>query len=164
MTVADLLARQQAEPDAVVLVLNNMFSSKIEYRQIVAVFDTLDMAQAFERACRLPRDPSKPHNATLTSYTTRRVDYPRVGTEIQDKMVRSYRPDSILWDFNTPFHRDAPFQEATTDLDLYSIPQNPIAPTGPIVMEHPERHLIEESIALLALWHESGDWAPFTVD
>lgn len=138
MSIEQLLEIQQVlerEPLAFILVANSVWGRN-EDAELVALFDTLEQAQAYEKACRLPEP--------IVQLIYRRVDtLTEIGVERHDyPMSRSYRPDSLLWDFNPPFdHGQGPtcgiyvptFSRAPVGFDYAGCPKNPEPPSGPIV-------------------------------
>lgn len=124
MTIADVLAmRQQLEAfmanNTAVMLLANPVMSRYETRVPVAAFDNLGLLEAYLKSSALPAIPNA-HNV-----------YRRDG------VFRSWRPDSVLWDYNGGLS----FQTVGrwNDLDVAPmcpwvnygyIPFNPVPPTG----------------------------------
>ena len=156
MSVDQLLKIQEvlkSEPTAYVLVANSIWQ-RAEHYAIVAIFDTLEMVEAYEKAAQLPD--------TISEKVIRSIDtYTETGKRVEANMFRSYRPDSLLWDCNKPEQNGAALtcstygilmvSEARIGDDYSHIPQNPEPPSGPI--EWPDDiRLDDESKEKIATW------------
>lgn len=97
---------------AIVLVANSVWG-RAENVTAIAVFDSRQMAEAYELASRLPAGRN------------------------EDDRWRTYRPDSLLWDYNmgTYFrglgsNPKGMFHPALPWVDLSSLPRNPPPPAS----------------------------------
>lgn len=116
-------AVEDSGPHAFIIVANPVWG-RCESENLIAIFDTKEMADAYMAASRLPEP---------------------VVTE--DKIRRIFRPDSLLYDFNP--HRGGfndndnqivvPLNNATF---FWQCTENPTPPSGPVppmrLLDHPQ--------------------------
>lgn len=94
-------------PRAWILMANPVWG-RMETINNIALFDTIEQAMNYEKACRLPAPVSTP-----------------------DGIMRSYRPDSLLYDYNTIFSFD-PMRPWMVYLNVVENPTIPLGDLPPV--------------------------------
>lgn len=110
-------ARYKASPEIWAIVCNPMHD-KAEVVRCVAVFDTAAQANEYVRQSRLP-----------------------VKVRTADGMIRTFRPDSLLFDYNHEHwdHGDLIVWPVVNAVFAWDCAENPAPPAGPVpVMEGSE--------------------------
>jgi hypothetical protein len=106
-SVAAFLEAREQLPVCYALVMNSIWQ-RAEHQAIVALFDTREMADAYEQACRLPDSES-------VQYGDRR-------------MWLSYRDGTLLRECNRPYDSEPHIIVAPVDMDYRFTPINPEPP------------------------------------
>lgn len=100
-------------PRAWVLLANPVWGSTETVNKI-ALFDTREQAEAYGRASELPKPANPDDHKTKDSY------------------YRTFRPDSLLWDYNPTAHDGHMIQPAIPWFRYDGVIQNPVPPSGPV--------------------------------
>ena len=101
-------------PRAWVLRANPVWGRSETVNQI-ALFDTKEAAEEYLEKSKLPEDWTSEQRAT------------------PDKYCRTFRPDSLLWDYNPDAFFDLPMVIGMIPWHIYeNLEHNPAPPTGPI--------------------------------
>lgn len=124
MSVQELFDFQKGElldwvrnPRAWVLRANPVWG-RTETRNRIAIFDTHEMAKAYFEASKLPElGPGESHEKYKTN----------------DGYYRSFRPDSLLWDYNPDEYGGPLFEPAFPWFAYEGVTMNPTPPSGPIL-------------------------------
>jgi hypothetical protein len=98
-------------PRAWVLLANPVWGSAETVNRI-ALFDTREQAEAYGRASELPK-PAYPDDH-----------------KTKDGYYRTFRPDSLLWDYNPTAYHGPMIQPATPWLRYDGVVRNPVPPSG----------------------------------
>lgn len=116
--ISEIIDRCEEEPLAWILAANPVWG-RAESINVVAIFDTREEATEYERASRLKPDDDKFYIRT------------------DDGIIRKYRSDSLLYDYNpagplwqTSDGVESMLVPARPAPDIGSIVQNPLPPTG----------------------------------
>lgn len=123
MSVAEFLARQAevfSDPPECWVIVANSVHGKAENFDIVAAFDTKELAETYVRTSLLP------------------ADWDNERRHVQERF-RSFRPDSLLWNYNNDvwLHGAAPESDLlivrrvrSLTIRLDDAPINPTPPAG----------------------------------
>ena len=109
----DVLRDWVARPRAWLIMANPVWGSTETVNRI-AIFDTKEAAEAYWKAALLPEVKDK------SVYLT------------DDRILRSFRPDSLLWDYNDHTYSSPAVVPAIPWRDYAGVTRNPSPPAGPI--------------------------------
>lgn len=120
MSVEDLFRFQEELKDWVRnprawCIMANPVWGRTETVNRIALFDTKEAAEAYWKASLLPEVPDK------SVYKT------------DDGILRSFRPDSLLWDYNDHIYSGPSFMPAIPWREYDGVQRNPAPPSGPIL-------------------------------
>ena len=119
--ISDVFATQETlmdfirNPRAWVLLANPVWG-RTETRNMIALFDSKEAAQAYVDGSKLPEG------------------IPDEDRKTPDGIFRSFRPDSLLWDYNPEFSGESDIRPMLPWIGYDGLMSNPAAPSGSIPM------------------------------
>lgn len=112
---------KQGPPRAWLLVANCIFARAEDFDPL-AIFDTREQAEAYEKAARLFPKTSDGSD----------------GVRTRDGMFRRYRPDSLLWNYNPDIMigQESMAVPVWAVMGVGNLPENPEPPSTPLNIEN----------------------------